>query len=225
MPLIDPNSMLLWADASAFVSEIEHSAQKADLTLGPCAWWNRDRRVRDVVAERTGFRLNPVLCRIEEVTGAFEYRAHGRTHRTLSTPREACGPELRTLLTEDLDAVTAVELRLLPLGEERWLKAQGRDPGDAHSFIRALVREGVAMRHVWTELSAAWVGFVGALSHASLHIAESVARERGLDVQPSQAPRGPELASGFVPQTKTWENLGPRDAIVLADPWAVLVMP
>jgi hypothetical protein len=225
MPWIEPSSMLLWADAGGLVLETEHAARKVGFTLGPCAHWCRDKRIVDLVIQRAAWRLNPVLCRVEEAIGGFEYRAHGRTHRTLSTPREACGPEMRTLLYDTPDAITAVQLRLLPLDAEHWLKAQGRDPRDAHAFLRALVREGVAMRHVWTELSTAYVGFVGAMSQTLLHIATEVARSNGLEPAVTQAPRGPELAPAFFAQTKTWETLGPRDTVVLADPWAVLVMP
>jgi hypothetical protein len=225
MAWLDPHAMLLWANASDLVSEVEHQALRVDLTLGPAALWNKDKRVRDLVRDRSAYRLNPALCRVEELVAAFEYHAHGSTHRTLSTPREACGPELKTLLYDAPETLTAVQLRLLPKGDERWLKLQGKDPRDAHGVVRALLREGVAMRQVWSELSAVWLGFTGALSQTLIAIAEDVGRARGLEPQASQAPRGPELLPAFVPQVKTWETLGPRDTIVLGYKCSVFVTP
>lgn len=225
MAWIDPHAMLMWADAGAPLDEVEHAALRMDLTLGPAAQWNKNRPVRELVRERSAYRLNPALCRVEDVFAAFEYRAHGATHRTLSTPREACGPELRQTLFDAPELLTAVQLRLLPKSEERWVKLQGKDPRDAHALVRTLVREGVAMRHVWSELSAVWLGFCGGMAETLVAIAEDAGRAQGLEVQATQAPRGPELAPMFVPQVRTWETLGPRDGIVLADPWAVLVQP
>jgi hypothetical protein len=222
---MDTTSLLAWVSLETKVSEFEANAQASQLTLGPCAYWNKDRTFREVIHTRSGWRLNPVLVRVEEVVAAFEYRHHGQTYRTLSTPREACGPEMRTLLYGDVSALTAVQVRLLPRSEEHWLKVTGKDPGDAHSYLRSLVREGVAMRSVWSELSSTWLSFTGAMGEALKTIAEEVAAASGLQAQPSPAPRGRDIVPGFLPLTRTWETLGPRDAIVLADPWAVLVMP
>jgi hypothetical protein len=57
---------------------------------------------------------------------------------------------------------------------------------------------------------------------AHFRIAEMRAQERGLEAQAAQAPSGAHLSAGFVPQVKSWETLGPRDSLVLCDPWAVL---
>lgn len=225
MPWIDQSAMLMWADAQASVAEIEHAASRVELTLGPAAVWNKDRRVVDLVRERSGFRLNPVLCRVEEIIAAFEWREHGATHRTKSTPREACGPEMRTLFYDTPDVVTAVQLRLMPRDDERWIKVQGRDANDVHSLIRTLLREGLSPRRIWSELSTGWLSFCGGMTEASVLIVTDVAKARGLDVQASQAPRGLELLQSFTPVHRGWETLGPRDSLLLADPWAVLVTP
>ncbi len=222
---MDTTSLLAWVSIDRRVADFEAEAQTAGLTIGPCAYWSKDRTFRELIATRSGWRLNPILVRVEEVVAAFEYLHAGHLYRTLSTPREACGPEMRTLLYGDTASLTAVQVRMLPRAEETWIKVTGKDPGDAHSYLRSLVREGVAMRSVWSELSSTWISFTGAMSETLRSIAEEVAGASALQAQASPAPRGREIVPGFLPITRTWETLGPRDAIVLADPWAVLVMP
>jgi len=212
----------VWAGAFERVVDVEQHVRTAGATLGPLAVWCKDLTVREMLAARAGFRCNPALCRIEEVVGGIEYVRNGVTARTSSTPREACGPELKQGLYGELENLLQVELRLLPAGDETWLRIGGRETADIHSFVRSLVRDAIVPRALWTEMAIGWLCFAGAMRPVYFRVAEARARERGLDAVESGPPQGSALALGFVPAVKTWETLGPRDSIVLADPWAVL---
>ncbi len=219
---VSSRNMLVWADAEERIADVEQRAREVELTLGPLVFWCRDARVIDVCRTRSGWRMNPAMSRIEDVVSAFEYEREGVRARTKSAPREACGPELKQTLYAELDRVRRVELRLLPLSAERWLKLAGQDPSTIHAYVRGLVRDALSPRAMWTELGSAWLCFCGGMRDALFDMAAARARGFGLEAQEAPAPSGPALAPGFVPVLKTWETLGPRDSLVLCDPWAVL---
>lgn len=211
-----------WARTEARVIDVEQEVRAHGATLGPLAVWCKEMSVHEMLASRAGFRCNPAMCRIEDVVSAFAYERDGGVHRTSSAPREACGPELKQGLYGELASVREVELRLLPASEEIWLRVGARETADIHGYVRSLVRDGIAPRALWTEMASGWLCFAGAMRSAYHRVADARARERGIETQSSSAPTGSALSSGFVPAVKTWETLGPRDSIVLADPWAVL---
>lgn len=223
--MTDAVSMLTWVSADQGVASVEQESNRAGLTLGPAASWAAHLSVREMVAQRAAWRLNPVIGHIEDLVGGFGY---GVGARTLSAPREACGPELRQALFAAPERIREVELRLLPMDSLHWLKVAGKDAGHVHGFVRRLLREGVFPRAVWTELGTAYVCF--AMQTAAMFARHStrVATALQLSVSDAQEPgirailAQRSAMSGL--KTKTWESLGALDSIALADPWTVLCL-
>jgi hypothetical protein len=186
---------MMWADVDEAVLDVEARAQASGTTLGPVITWSKSMTVRELCATTHAYVANPCTARLEPVVAFIEQKD---------------GAWIRA------------RVRVVPQGRPHWLKASGRDTGDVHAFIRALVRDGVMPFAIWTELASAWIAFTGAMHEAFVGHMEKKARERGLETTHADAPVGAAFAHSFSPEVKTWETLGPRDSIVLADAWAVL---
>jgi hypothetical protein len=215
------HTLLAWVNPDDTVVESE-ARLPADVTLGPAAIWGGDLTVRDWLRERSAWRLNPAMGRLEELVSAFEYAADGALHRTRSTPREACGPELRTLLFDRLDIVTRVELRLLPRQRENWLALSCPDAAALAAFVRERLRQGCFFRALATDGARGWASFCGGMAEAYADEWRHAASPLRYDCQWPAEPPGMRRA-GFHPRKKSWLELDAGDKLVLADPWAVLV--
>lgn len=215
--------MLIWVSADAPVAEIERQLRATSSTLGPAAAWGREQSVRDWVCSRRALRLNPVMGRIEEIAGAFAYERDGVAGRTVSAPREACGPELRALLYGAPASIREVELRTLPMHDSRWLKLAAKDAETLQACMKRIIHKGVFCHALWTELATGYLCFTGQLRDSYAALASDLAGDAGLTVGDAVPPRALELLKPVAPEVKTWPLLGARDALLLGDPWAVLV--
>lgn len=215
--------MLIWVSADAPVHAIEQQLRATETTLGPAAAWGRDLTVRDWVCSRRALRLNPAMGRIEEIVSAFVYERDGVTGRTVSAPREACGPEMRALLYAHPESMREIELRTLPLHDTRWLKLAAKDAETLQACMKRIIHKGVFCHALWTELATGYLCFTGQLRDAYAALASDIAGDAGLAAGDAVSPRALELLKPVAPEVKTWPLLGARDALLLGDPWAVLV--
>jgi len=215
--------VLKWVSADANVQAVEKQLRAEAYTLGPAAIWGREQTVREWVCSRRALRLNPALGRLEDIAGGFIYTRNDKQGRTVSAPREACGPELRTLLYDHPEQMRDIELRLLPLAEARWLKLGAKDAETLHACIKRIVHRGVFCHALWSELATGYLCFTGRMMNGYASLASDIAGDAGLSVGDAVPPRALELLKPVAPEVKTWPLLGARDALLLGDPWAVLV--
>lgn len=213
---------LLWAKSHHPLSVVEAAAQQAQLTLGVVAQLVPDMTLAEAARQRVLVRSNSALGRIEDAVAAFEYEHEGQLHRTFSSPREACGPELRQRLFAKGRSFTGLQIRLQRNDPIRWMRFLAPSAGVAQSFTRACFVAGSFARIAWGEGANGWLGFAGAMAEVHQKIAQQVALPFSIETKDGEGPSIRPLTSGSSLLVTGWAHL-PSPQFYLADPWAALV--
>lgn len=219
---IQVDDWLAWVPADATISDVEKILQGRGLTIGPVARLCGGHTIAQAIRGRYLVRSNLALGRIEDPLAAIEYLRDGARHRTLSTPREACGPELRQRLFAASEVWTAVQLRLLRQEQEHWLKFEAPTAEVAQGFVRAVCIAGGFTRAIICEGANGWLGFSGAMVKTYLAIAKQTASKYSVSTSDSQEPTARFPSSDVPLVMSSWGRLPRTATFYLADPWAVL---
>ena len=125
-------------------------------------------RIASMRSCTTATRCTPQIPRsgaLEDIVAAFEYGEGGV--RTKTTPREACGPELKALLKTR--AFSAVRLRTMPAHEEDWFPRPKRRKAPLSCTVEArnkFCSPAASIVRFCAEGANGWISFAGEMAHA-----------------------------------------------------------
>lgn len=230
---ISSHNLLAWAPLTLTLSAIETELMTQGLTLGPAAYWQPQITLQKALQSGCMVRFNPLLGQVEEAIGAFEYRHAGQTHRTLSAPREACGPELRQMLYEALNQVDAVQLRLLPsCALTRVTVTAPRHSQESFAtlvqWLRSALMQQCFYRSIFLKKELLELTFAGAMADIYVPTCEQLAEQFELAIETTTHAAIDEQLLGFqahqtVPTAVPFAKLQPHHTLALADLWSIYV--
>ncbi len=206
------SDLLYWAAAKARCSDVERELQKRGETLGPMARHAPAQTIGTLVRDGHLLRFNSALGCIEDMVAAFEYAGGARTK---TTPREACGPELKALLTAR--EFSMVNLRTLPAHEEDWWRIEAPSMSVLHGWLKQILFAGCFYRSLLCEGANGWISFAGEMAHAYGTLAKELSQSLNMEVKRDQAPKH-QSATTF--KRVLWSEASAQ--IYLCDPWQVL---
>lgn len=211
---------LFWAGATERCSEIEANLQLRGETLGPVAYYAGAFAVGDLIRAGGAWRLNSSFGHLENMAAGYKYTLHGQQGRTVSTPREACGPELRALVPEL--GFDDVELRVLPVHQEFWFRIEAPSATVLHTWLQQTLLAGCFYRSLWCEGANGWMSFAGAMAVTYTALAKERAAELHMEMSTGEAPpHFPQTVFAFA--NLPWREVTAQDTIVVCDAWRVVV--
>lgn len=211
---------LFWAGAGERCAQVEERLHLRGETLGPAAYYAAAFSVGELVRAGGAWRLNSSFGHLENLAAGYKYTLHGERGRTVSTPREACGPELRALLPQL--GFDDVELRVLPVHEEAWFRVEAPSATVLHTWLQQSLLAGCFYRALWCEGANGWMSFAGAMAGTYAALAQERATELHMVAHQEDAPRRFAQAT-FAFANLPWREVTAQDTIVLCDAWRVVV--
>jgi len=211
---------LYWAAQGEKCSDAEANLRLRGETLGPAAHYANGFTVGELLGAGGAWRVNPSFGHLETMAAGYKYTLHGVEGRTVSTPREACGPELRALLPQL--GYHDVELRVLPVLTETWFRVEAPTGLVLHTWLQQALLAGCFYRSLWCEGANGWISYAGAMADTYANVARGTATELKMEMKKDEAPRRfPQTAFAFA--NVAWSQVTMQDTIVLCDAWRVVV--
>jgi hypothetical protein len=209
-----------WSPADERCAAIEERVRLRGETLGPAAYFASGFTAGALVRAGGAWRLNPVFGHLENLAAGYAYTIGDRAGRTVSTPREACGPELKALLPAL--GFHEVELRTMPLHLEAWWRIEAPSAIVLHTWLQQTLLAGCFYRTLWCEGANGWISFAGAMAETYASLAADRAAELRMDMRRDDVPRRfPQSPFAFA--ALPWPEVTAQDTIVLCDAWRAIV--